>query len=131
MEILFMDKEKSFCREQIGVDPEIKAFRVLIRSPKRIVNPGGLTIPDSVLEREMAAFNIGLVLKHGPLAFTQIGEAYQVPVGTWVWYSKYEREDCYIPNLNCYIINDDRILAAVNPDDLNYLLTQGKAGKYE
>jgi len=126
-----MEKESNFCREQIGIDPDVKAYRILIRAPKQIVNHSGLTIPESVLEREMAAFNIGLVLKVGPMAFTQIGEPYKVSVGTWVWYSKYEREDLYHPELKCFHINDDRILSAVHPDDLNYLLTQGKAGKYE
>lgn len=118
----------NFCQTEIDVDPDVKAYRVLVRAPRfPEKSTGGVYIPDEFREDHKKTINLGLVLKLGPLAFQgDIQKHFAVTEGTWVWYSKYERESISIPpNHVCYFINDDRILGAVKPSDVKKVLNGG------
>ena len=115
---------KSFAEQEIGFDPEVKSYRLVIRAPKVPERLNGLYTTDSYRNEMQKTFNVGRVIKIGPLDF--IGETqqhYKVEIGDWVWYSKYERELISGPVDNlCYFINDDRILGKIRDEDLETIL---------
>lgn len=67
--------------------------------------------------------NFGLILKIGPTAFSPPYDDRKSEVGEWVFYSIYEREPIE-PRLGikCYVINDERILCGIPPEDLAIIL---------
>lgn len=117
--------EVPFIKKELGIDINVKGYRVLIRAPMRSEKTsGGIYMPNNhykdTQERNM---NIGLVLKVGPTAFSEgFSDRLSVP-GEWVYYSTYEREKIEPrPGIICYFINDERIFAGVPPEDVPIIL---------
>ena len=125
MHVVTNEEDISFAEKEIGFDPDVKSYRIVIRAPyipKK--SKGGIYLSDEGRNEAQKSFNIGKVIKIGPFAF--IGETqqhYKVEAGDWVWYSKYERELVSGPSEHtCYFINDDRILGKIRPQDLDKIL---------
>jgi co-chaperonin GroES (HSP10) len=118
------EEQTSLATQEIGFDPEVKSYRLVIRAPNVPERKGGLFRTEEYRNELQRTFNVGKVIKIGPLAF--VGETqqhYKVDEGDWVWYSKYEREVISGPkDALCYFINDDRILGRVRPEDLDTIL---------
>ncbi len=117
--------EIPFIRRQLGIDINVKGYRVLIRAPRLneerksgIILPGGAY--KDMHERNM---NIGLILKVGPTAFTPPFDDRKSEPGEWVYYSTYEREKIEPrKGVICYFINDERIFGGVPPEDVDSIL---------
>jgi co-chaperonin GroES (HSP10) len=114
---------ESFCRKMIGSDPDVKAYRVLLMTlsmPEK--TKGGIILTDSSVGEVEKRFNIGQVLKVGPLAFANDGHTdhscFKVDIGDWVHYSILEREPVVSNGKLCYYINDSRIYARIPEEDL-------------
>ncbi len=118
------EETTSLAAQEMGFDPDVKSYRLVIRAPNVPERQSGLFRTEEYRNELQKTFNVGKVIKIGPLAF--VGETqqhYKVEEGDWVWYSKYERELISGPkNALCYFINDDRILGRVMPQDLETIL---------
>lgn len=124
--IMGEEEQHEFIMKQIGVDPIVKAYRLLLRSP--IINErskgGNIIIPEEVKLRNQLHQNFGLVLKIGETAFTHPHlAALRVEVGEWITYARYEREEVeYLDGTNCFYINDERVLCSYTPQDAQAIL---------
>lgn len=112
-------EQKTLIEREIGCDVEVHGYRVLIKSvelPEK--TRGGILYTDQYRNLEKRAYNVGQVLKMGPLAYRPLEKFGGKPfcaVGDWVIYSAYEREEININNHLCFFINDERVYASV-PD---------------
>lgn len=105
--------------EEIGCEPEVKGYRILIKAPEiPEKSKGGVYLTESYKNMERRTKNLGRVLKIGPTAFSDRFEDRRVNVGDWILYSIYEREEVYPNDKLCYFINDERIYASVKEEDL-------------
>lgn len=114
-----MTEEISFCQKTIGSDPEVLAYRVLLRTlevPEK--SKGGIIFTNTAKEEVSKRNNIGQVLKIGPFAFEGDHEVFRVNVGDWVHYSTLEREPVLSNGILCYYINDSRLLARISEKDV-------------
>lgn len=114
-----MTEEVSFCKKTIGADPEVLAYRVLLRTmeiPEK--TKGGLLLTQSSKDEISKRNNIGQVLKIGPYAFSEHQEIFRVNIGDWVHYNTMEREPVICNGILCYYVNDSRMMAVVSPEDL-------------
>lgn len=121
----------SYVEKEIGIDPEVLGWNILIRKPKfteqltsGIFLPNGFSIAE--IERKC---NIAKVLKIGPDCFsTPSTEAFKVKEGDWIWYAKLEQDECtvvdprLINNHKIFMIMDDRIKTRHRITDLPKLL---------
>jgi co-chaperonin GroES (HSP10) len=109
--------EKSFIEKELGCDITVHGYRVLL---KAIVFPesskGGIIYTEQHKNLEKRGYNIGRVLKMGPLAYQPMdkfgGSPYCKP-GDWVIYSSYERDEININDHLCFFVNDERIYATI------------------
>lgn len=123
--IMTPEEQKKFIMDQIGVDPIVKAYRVLVRSPViKERTKGGIILPELSRLQDQLHANFGLVLKIGETAFTHPHlAALRVEVGEWITYARYEREEVeYLHNSNCFYINDERVLCSYTPEDAQRIL---------
>lgn len=123
--IMTPEEQHKFIIDQIGVDPIVKAYRVLVRSPViKERSRGGVILPELSRIQDQIHANFGLVLKIGETAFTHPHlAALRVEVGEWITYARYEREEVeYLHNSNCFYINDERVLCSYTPEDAARML---------
>lgn len=111
--------DEIFIEQQIGTNLEVHGYRILLKAVKiPETTRSGLYVSESYRNQERRAYNIGLVLKMGPIAYHPLekfgGKPY-CSVGDWVVYSAYERDEVNINGHLCYFINDERIYATI-PD---------------
>lgn len=108
-------------REKLGIHIQPLGYRVLIKAPDISEKSlGGIIIPHEVREDDAKHFAVGQVLAFGESAFSKEAQSFQVNIGEWVQYSKYEREAFFIKKGGylCYYVNDDRLLGIVDKKDL-------------
>ncbi len=113
-------QEISLCRKEIGCEPDVKGYRLLLKAPE-IPNKtkAGIILPEQIKATERRVYNIGLVLKIGPTAFEGRFEDRRCNVGDWIQYSCYEREETYPNDKLCFYINDERVYSVIPPEDLD------------
>jgi co-chaperonin GroES (HSP10) len=116
----------SLAKEECGLDPILKAYRILVRAPiiKDKTN-GGVILPSEYREETTKKAAVGKILKIGPLSF--VGEKakhYKTEVGKWILYSRMEREPAYSikEGVVCYYVNDDRIHSELSDEDAQAIL---------
>lgn len=113
----------SFCKQQIGIDPEVLGYQVLVKAP---VLPektsGGIFRPESIREDQTRRQNVGLVLKLGPSCFQDRTADRKCEVGDWVAYSNFERSSEKVGQHQLYYISDAHILAKYTEEDVNKIL---------
>lgn len=109
--------KKSLIEEELGTDIDVQGYRILLRA---VILPEatkrGIILTESYKKLERRAYNVGLVLKMGDLAYKPLDKFGGKPfcdVGDWVFYSSYEREEVYINDQLCFFINDERIYAKI------------------
>jgi len=107
-------EEPSLCMKEIGCEPKVLGWRLLIKGPDAPKKIGNIIVADQYREAQARRQNMGLVLKIGPSAFNDRFEDRRVEVGDWVHYSILEREAVYPNDYDCYYINDDKIIAILD-----------------
>jgi len=113
----------SFCFAQVGIDPEVLGYQVLLKSPKlEEKTRGGIIRPDSIIEEQKRRQNIGLILKIGPTAFKDKCSDRKCEVGDWVSYSNFERSPEYVGEHVLYYVSDAHILARYSQEDVSKIL---------
>jgi co-chaperonin GroES (HSP10) len=103
----------------LNTDIDVQGYRILLRA---VILPeatkSGIILTETYKKLERRAYNVGLVLKMGEMAYKPLekfgGKPY-CEVGDWVFYSSYEREEAYINDQLCFFINDERVYAKI-PD---------------
>ncbi len=108
-------------KEELGVHVRPLGYRVLLKAPKIAEkSQGGIILVNDHREHFEKNFAVGKVLAYGDSAFSGSATAeFKVEPGTWVNYSKYEREPLHLQDGTlCYYINDDRLLGVLNAEDL-------------
>lgn len=116
----------SFCKEKIGIDPDVKGYQLYILAPELEEKMGGVYLPDSYLKDQKRRQNIGVVLKKGPSAFLDRFKDRECEIGDWVVYAIREREPQYVGEHTCYYVADENILAILTPEDVKVILATGK-----
>lgn len=117
----------TFCKEQIGIDPEVLGYQVLIKAPSiQEKTSGGIIRPDSLISEQQRRHNIGLILKIGPSAFKDKCEDRRCEVGDWVAYSNFERSVEYVGAHILYYVSDAHILSRYSDDDVKKILEKIK-----
>ncbi len=118
---------ESFCKQQVGIDPEVLGYQILVKSAvldqKR---ESGLLMPDSVIKEQSRRQNIGLILKIGPSAFKGNCEDRLCNVGDWIAYSNFERSPEYVGDHVLYYISDAHVIARYTEEDLKKILDRWK-----
>lgn len=120
-------EEVSVCMKEIGCEPNVLGWRLLIKSievPEQ--TKGGIILPDSNVESKKRRQNMGLVLKIGKQAFSDRFEHLRCEEGDYVHYSILEREPVYANGHSCYYINDDKIQAILKPEEVSMFLDDRK-----
>lgn len=123
--ILTEEEKETFIRNEIGVSPDVKGYRLLLRAPKTPEKlNSGIYLPPDTQTRNDVLQTMGLVLKIGPTAFKTHPSlaALEVQVGEWVEYARYEREEKIYNGVLCFYINDERIYSAYSDEDAKILL---------
>jgi co-chaperonin GroES (HSP10) len=119
--------EESFCKQQIGIDPEVLGYQVLVKGPiLHDKTKGGIILTDSLIKEQQRRQNIGLILKIGPTAFKDRCADRKCEVGQWVAYSNFERSPEYINDFVLYYISDAHILARYSEEDVEKILERFK-----
>lgn len=112
-------EEMSICMREIGCEPDVKGYRLLIKAPKiPDKSSGGIIYVDQYKKENRRYQNVGLVLKIGPTAFQDRFEDRRCKEGDWIHYSSYEREEVYPYDELCYYINDEKIYAVLKEEDV-------------
>jgi len=115
--------QDSFCKDQIGIDPQVLGYQLLIKAPTlEEKTSGGIIRPDSVIKDQMRRQNIGLILKVGPSCFKDNLADRYCEVGDWVAYSNFERSPEYVGTYVLYYISDAHILAKYSEEDVKKIL---------
>lgn len=119
----------TFCRQQIGIEPQLAGFRVLVRAPFTLhTTEGGTDLPDEHRAAQNKIDPLGLVLAMGPLVFT--GPLFKddpkprASIGDWVHFAWMEKREFYIGDVLCYYFDDDKIESRILPEDVPFLLGQ-------
>lgn len=90
---------------------------ILIDSDKKeTVSPGGIVIPDQILEKERKAVEYGTVLQVGPTAYTDYGrDPSIIKVGDKVSFNRYSgKEITDLDDKKYLIVNDSDVLCILN-----------------
>ena len=90
---------------------------ILIDSDKKeTVSPGGIVIPDQILEKERKAVEYGTVLQVGPTAYTDYGrDPSIIKVGDKVSFNRYSgKEITDLDEKKYLIVNDSDVLCILN-----------------
>jgi co-chaperonin GroES (HSP10) len=117
----------SFCYQQIGIDPQVLGYQILIKAP--ILDEktdAGLYLPLSHLEEQNRRQNIGQILAMGPSAFVDRCLDRKCEIGDWVAYSNFERNPEFVGDYRLFYINDAHILARYTEEDVRKILKRGK-----
>lgn len=118
---------ESFCKQQIGIDPEVLGYQVLVKAPVlEEKTQGGIIRPDSLVKDQQRRQNIGLILKVGPTAFQDRCADRKCDVGDWVAYSNFERSPEYVGTHVLYYISDAHVLAKYSEEDVQKILERIK-----
>ena len=83
-----------------------------------LMTSGGLLMPEKSRDEDIYQGKVGLVIKKGPLAFTD--EAYfseKVEVGDWVWFRASNGIGMKFNNVECRYMEDVRIEGKINQPD--------------
>ncbi len=122
-----MHKEEiSLCMQEIGCDPEVLGYRLLIKVPEVPDKINGVYLPNDYKDTQARRQNMGRVLKIGPEAFVEKNQFNKCKVGDWIHYSILEREPIYPNGHTCYYINDDKLYAIVPPHEVEMYLDSRK-----
>jgi len=83
---------------------------------KETVSPGGIVIPDQILEKERKAVEYGTVLQVGPTAYTDYGrDSSIIKVGDKVSFNRYSgKEITDLDEKKYLIVNDSDVLCILN-----------------
>jgi len=83
---------------------------------KETVSPGGIVIPDQILEKERKAVEYGTVLQVGPTAYTDYGrDPSIIKVGDKVSFNRYSgKEITDLDEKKYLIVNDSDFLCILN-----------------
>jgi co-chaperonin GroES (HSP10) len=125
-DILIEKEESSFCMSEIGCDPDVRGWRLLVKSMDVPEKVGSLYVSDEYKKTQELRQNIGRVLKIGRTAFTERFEDLRCKEGDWVHYSILEREPIYANGFKCYYINDDKLFAVLKPEEVHMYLDARK-----
>ena len=90
---------------------------ILIDSDKKeTVSPGGIVIPDQILEKERKAVEYGTVLQVGPTAYTDYGrDPSIIKDGDKVSFNRYSgKEITDLDEKKYLIVNDSDVLCILN-----------------
>lgn len=90
---------------------------ILIDSDKKeTVSPGGIVIPDQIIEKERKAVEYGTVLQVGPTAYTDYGrDPSIIKVGDKVSFNRYSgKEITDLDEKKYLIVNDSDVLCILN-----------------
>jgi co-chaperonin GroES (HSP10) len=117
--------EVSLAKKELGWEPIIKSYYLLIRAP--IVNErtiGGIILLDSTKEDEQRRERLAKILKRGHTSFEGTGEPYKTSVGKWIIYMPQERSPIVSLNKDviAYCISDDRIIIEIPDEDAKTIL---------
>ena len=114
----------SFCKQQIGIDPDVLGYQVLVKAPVLPEKTGGGIIrPTELIKEQQRRQNVGLILKLGPSAFKDPRtEDRRCDVGDWVAYSNFERSCEKVGEHLLYYVSDAHILARYSEEDVNKIL---------
>lgn len=122
-------KGDSFCRQEIGIEPRVAGFRVLIRAPFTLSETAaGTALTEEHRQAQNKIDPVGRVLKWGPLAFT--GDLFKddpeprCSIGSWIHFKWMEKREFYIGDILCYYIDDDKVEAEIVEEDVPYMLGQ-------
>lgn len=103
--------------QKIADAVDIQGYRILLKAveiPEK--TKGGIILSEDYKKFERRSYNVGRVLKMGPLAYTPLekfGEKPYCAVGDWVHFSGYEKEDVYMYDQLCYYLNDERVYSQI------------------
>lgn len=113
----------SFCKQKIGIDPEVLGYQVLVMGPLlEEKTKGGIIRPDHLIKEQQHRQNIGLILKMGPSCFKDHLADRRCEIGDWVAYSNFERQQERVGDFILYYINDAHILARYSEEDVKKIL---------
>jgi len=83
---------------------------------KETVSPGGIVIPDQIIEKERKAVEYGTVLQVGPTAYTDYGrDPSIIKVGDKVSFNRYSgKEITDLDEKKYLIVNDSDVLCILS-----------------
>ena len=83
-----------------------------------LMTSGGILMPEKSRDEDIYQGKVGLVIKKGPLAFTD--EAYfseKVEVGDWVWFRASNGMAMKFNEVDCRYLEDIRVEGKINQPD--------------
>lgn len=116
------DQELSFCKKEIGTEPDVRGWEILVKAPEIREKIGSIFRAVDAAEQERKLQNVGLVLKRGNMAFVDRFQERECQVGDWIHYSKLARSEVIINGHLCFYIRDENVMAILPPDDLDMYL---------
>lgn len=118
---------ESFCKQQVGIDPDVLGYQILVKGPLLPdKSEGGVILPTSLKSEQQRRQTVGLVLKIGPSAFKGNLEDRKCEIGDWVGYTNFERTPLEVGEHTLYYINDAHILARYSLEDVEKILRKFK-----
>ena len=128
-------EDRDFCREQIGVSPEVQGQIILLRSGISYGN--GVELPQETIQIEQRQVRLGFVLKKGRHAYPP-SETYGInghqnfcEAGHWVEYAFWEKTDSALSEkilsedgstLLIYYVPANQIKSVIHPKDYPIVL---------
>jgi co-chaperonin GroES (HSP10) len=120
------DETISLCMREIGCEPEVLGWDVLIKAVEVPEKIGSVYLPDASKDSQQRRQNIGLVLAIGPVAFTDRFESRKCNVGDYIHYSILDREPVYANDHACFYIEDHRCRGKLKPEEVHMFLNSKK-----
>ena len=95
----------------------VRTLVAIYKSPEKTA--GGIIKPDSLRQEDVYQGKVGLILKNGPLAFTDPNfVASKAEEGTWVWFRASNGLHLQLNKVDCRILEDINILGKVDSPDM-------------
>lgn len=119
------DPKEKLLAELGPVPDDIVMFtRILVaiyRRPEK--TKGGIILTDNANDEDTYQGKVGLVIKKGPLAYTDDEvtkfHGHEVKEGDWVWFRPADGMHCQVNGVPCRIFKEDGIIGRINhPDEV-------------
>lgn len=115
----------STLRDSVGDLTGIEVFnnQILVATYVRPTKTkSGLYLPDQMVDEDRVQSKVGLVLKKGPAAFVETGDAewfhgVTVELGDWIVFRPSDGWSIVVNNVTCRILNDVAVRGRVDQPD--------------